>query len=115
MSLPPARLLLGAGPSPVHEDVLAALALPTIGHLDPAFAELMERVAGNLRAVFGTANAATLPISATGSGGMDALVVNLIEPGDRIGCGVSGLFGERMADALARAGAEVVRVEAEWG
>ena len=112
---PPPRLLLGSGPSPVPQRVLDALAQPTVGHLDPFFVELMEETAEFLRAAFGTANAATLPISATGSGGMDALVVNFVEPGDRVVVGVNGLFGERLSDELGRAGADVVRVEAEWG
>jgi alanine-glyoxylate transaminase/serine-glyoxylate transaminase/serine-pyruvate transaminase len=112
---PPPRLLLGSGPSPVPQRVRDALAQPTIGHLDPFFVELMEETADLLRATFGTENAATLPVSATGSGGMDALVANFVEPGDRVVVGVNGLFGNRLADALGRAGAEVVRVEAEWG
>ncbi|MDQ3608685.1 MAG: alanine--glyoxylate aminotransferase family protein, partial [Actinomycetota bacterium] len=112
---PPERLLLGSGPSPVPREVLDALALPTIGHMDPAFAEIMEDVATGLRATFATANRATLPISGTGSAGMDALVSNFVDPGDRVVCGVHGLFGERMADQLLRAGADVVRVEADWG
>ena len=111
----PDRLLLGSGPSPVPPRVLEALAQPTIGHLDPAFGEIIEETAALLRTVFGTQNAATLPVSGTGSAGMDAMVANFVEPGDRVVCGVHGLFGERMADALGRAGAEVVRVEAEWG
>ncbi len=114
-SAPPERLLLGSGPSPVPREVLDALALPTIGHMDPAFAEVMEQVAQMLRDTFATANRATLPISGTGSAGMDALVSNFVEPGDRVVCGVHGLFGERMADQLGRAGADVVRVEAAWG
>jgi alanine-glyoxylate transaminase/serine-glyoxylate transaminase/serine-pyruvate transaminase len=95
--------------------VLDALAQPTIGHLDPAFGELIEETAAMLREVFRTSNRATLPVSATGSGGMDALIANFVEPGDRVAVGVNGLFGERLADGLGRAGAEVVRVEAEWG
>ncbi len=109
------RLLLGSGPSPVPERVLRALAQPTIGHLDPQFGAIMDEVAEGLRATFRTSNRVTFPLSATGSGGMQAMVDNLIAPGDRVVCGVHGLFGERMADALGRAGAEVVRVEAEWG
>lgn len=111
----PERLLLGSGPSPVPRRVLDALAQPTIGHLDPAFGELMEDVAELLRGTFGTANRVALPISGTGSAGMDAMVDNLVRPGDRVVCGVHGLFGERMADALGRRGADVVRVEGEWG
>jgi alanine-glyoxylate transaminase/serine-glyoxylate transaminase/serine-pyruvate transaminase len=111
----PERLLLGAGPSPVPERVLQALAQPTIGHLDPAFAALMDHTVRQLRAVMGTANRATFALSATGSGGMDAMVANFVDPGDRVVCGVHGLFGERMADALRRQGADVVRVDAPWG
>ena len=112
---PPPRLLLGSGPSIVPQRVLDALAQPTVGHLDPSFVELMEETAALLRATFRTENAATLPVSATGSGGMDALLVNFVEPGDRVVVGVNGLFGERLTDALGRAGAEAVRVEADWG
>lgn len=112
---PPTRLLLGSGPSPVPERVLQALALPTIGHLDPAFGAIMDEVAVGLRRTFRTANDVALPISGTGSAGMEAMVANLVRPGDRVICGVHGLFGERMADELARHGARVDRVEAEWG
>ena len=111
----PARLLLGSGPSPVPPRVLQALAQPTIGHLDPAFGALMDEVAAGLRTVFGTQNRVAIPVSGTGSAGMEAMVANLVRPGDRVVCGVHGLFGERMADELARHGADVVRVEAEWG
>jgi alanine-glyoxylate transaminase/serine-glyoxylate transaminase/serine-pyruvate transaminase len=111
----PERLLLGSGPSPVPQRVLDALAQPTIGHLDPAFAEIMERCKDRLRQVFRTANDVTMPLSGTGSAGMEAMVVNFIRPGDRVVCGVHGLFGQRMADELQRNGAEVVKVEGEWG
>jgi alanine-glyoxylate transaminase / serine-glyoxylate transaminase / serine-pyruvate transaminase len=115
MTTVPERLLLGSGPSPVPRRVLDALAQPTIGHLDPAFGELMEGTKAKLREVFGTANEVTLPLSGTGSVGMEAMVVNFVRPGDRVVCGVHGLFGQRMADELRRNGADVVRVEAEWG
>ncbi|MDQ6777763.1 MAG: alanine--glyoxylate aminotransferase family protein [Actinomycetota bacterium] len=111
----PERLLLGSGPSPVPERVLAALARPTIGHLDPAFGALMEEMMDRLRRVMVTENRATFAVSGTGSAGMQTMVDNFVSPGDRVVCGVNGLFGERMADALGRRGAEVVRVEAEWG
>jgi alanine-glyoxylate transaminase/serine-glyoxylate transaminase/serine-pyruvate transaminase len=111
----PDRLLLGSGPSPVPERVLTALARPTIGHLDPAFGALMEDMMSRLRRVMVTENTATLAVSGTGSAGMQTMVDNFVAPGDRVVCGVKGLFGERMADALARRGADVVRVEEEWG
>ena len=111
----PTRLLLGSGPSPVPARVLEALAQPTIGHMDPAFASIMAETIKLLREVFQTENTATLPVSGTGSAGMEALVANFVNPGDRVVCGVHGLFGMRMADELTRAGAEVVRVEAQWG
>ncbi|HWF34583.1 MAG TPA: alanine--glyoxylate aminotransferase family protein [Solirubrobacteraceae bacterium] len=111
----PERLLLGSGPSPVPDRVLSALARPTIGHLDPAFGALMEEMMGRLRRVMMTENRATFAVSGTGSAGMQTMVDSFVAPGDRVVCGVNGLFGERMADALGRRGAEVVRVEAEWG
>ena len=98
----PDRLLLGSGPSPVPQRVLDALAQPTIGHLDPAFGAVMEDVAELLRATFRTQNRTAFPVSATGSGGMQTMVDNLVRPADRVICGVHGLFGERMADALTR-------------
>src|SRR3954468_3524207 len=111
----PERLLLGSGPSPVPPRVLTALAHPTIGHLDPAFGTLQDDVAALLRATMKTDNKVTFPLSATGSGGMQAMVDTLIAPGDRVVVGVHGAFGARMADALGRAGANVVKVEQEWG
>jgi alanine-glyoxylate transaminase/serine-glyoxylate transaminase/serine-pyruvate transaminase len=110
----PERLLLGSGPSPVPSRVLTALAHPTVGHLDPAFGALQDDVAALLRATMLTENRVTFPLSATGSGGMQAMVDTLIAPGERVVVGVHGAFGGRMADALGRAGADVVKVEAEW-
>jgi alanine-glyoxylate transaminase / serine-glyoxylate transaminase / serine-pyruvate transaminase len=111
----PERLLLGSGPSPVPERILKALSHPTVGHLDPAFGALQDDVAALLRATMKTDNKVTFPLSATGSGGMQAMVDTLIAPGDRVVVGVHGAFGGRMADALGRAGADVVKVEQEWG
>ena len=112
---PPSRVLLGPGPSTVPPSVLRAMAMPTIGHLDPAFLQITDQVCDLLRQVFETKNKLTLPISGTGSAGMEAVLVNLIEPGDRVLVGVSGVFGTRMAEVARRAGAEVVEVAGEWG
>jgi alanine-glyoxylate transaminase/serine-glyoxylate transaminase/serine-pyruvate transaminase len=95
--------------------VRAAQARPLLGHLDPLFLELVEQVQQDLRSVFGTANALTLPISGTGSAGMEACLVNLLEPGDTALVAVQGVFGERMVAIAERAGARAVRVDAPMG
>lgn len=100
----PQRLLLGPGPSPVAPRVLAALAQPTIGHLDPMFLALMDEVRERLRVVFGTRNEMTLAMSGTGSAGMETVIVNLVEPGDRVLVAVNGVFGGRLAEVARRAG-----------
>jgi len=111
----PHRLLLGPGPSNVHPRVLAALAEPLLGHLDPLFLAIVDDVQTRLRRLFGTGNRLTIPLSATGSGGMEACFANLVEPGDTVLVGVAGVFGERMSDVAGRLGARVVRVETEPG
>jgi alanine-glyoxylate transaminase/serine-glyoxylate transaminase/serine-pyruvate transaminase len=95
--------------------VLLAMARPTVGHLDPSFLVMMDEVAAQLREVFGTKNELTVPISATGSAGMETAFVNMLEPGDLVIVGVNGVFGKRMVDVSERAGARVVTVEAAWG
>ncbi|MEM9074780.1 MAG: alanine--glyoxylate aminotransferase family protein [Myxococcota bacterium] len=112
---PPTRVLMGPGPSDVSPAVLQAMARPTIGHLDPAFLQLMDEIRGMLRTLFGTSNEVTMPMSGTGSAGMETCLTNLIEPGDRVIIGVHGVFGGRMAEVARRCGAEVVTVEAPWG
>ncbi len=112
---PPIRLLLGPGPSPVHPRVSAALAAPTVGHLDPYYLQLMNGMQELLRATFKTKNPMTFAVSGTGSAGMEAAVVNLIEPGDSMVVCVNGVFGGRMVDVAQRAGATVTRVERAWG
>jgi len=112
---PPPRLLLGPGPSQVHPRVLAAMATPLVGHLDPAFIALMEETKRLLRVVFQTTNELTIPISGTGSAGLEACIVNLVEPGDEVVIGVNGVFGTRLTDVAARAGATVVTAAAPWG
>lgn len=109
------RLLLGPGPSNPYPEVAEALARPLLGHLDPEFLTLLDETCDRLRSVFLTQNELTLPISGTGSAGMEACFVNLLEPGDTAIVGVNGVFGERMCEVARRCGADVVRVEATWG
>ncbi len=112
---PPERILLGPGPSNVHPRVLQAMAKPTIGHLDPAFIELMEETKSLLRYAFKTENEITFPVSGPGSVGMETCLVNLVEPGMKVAVCINGVFGGRMKDIVRRCGAEPVVVEAEWG
>src|SRR5438093_13424294 len=93
---PSPRVLLGPGPSDVHPRVLSAMATPLLGHLDPQFLEIMNETQELLRQTFRTRNALTFPISATGMAGMEACLVNLIEPGDRVLVGVNVFFGPRL-------------------
>lgn len=112
---PPKRLLLGPGPSEVDPQVLAALGLPPLGHLDPAMLQIMGEVQEMLRGVFNTRNRFTLALSGTGTSGMEAALLNTVEPGNTVVVGVMGYFGERMCHIAERLGARVVRVDAEWG
>lgn len=109
------RLLLGPGPSNAPPEVLGALGRPLVGHLDPEFLDLLDETAERLRRVFRTENRLTFAVSGTGSAGMEAALVNVLEPGDVAVVCVNGVFGGRMADVCRRAGAEVVTVEAPWG
>ncbi|HXU36531.1 MAG TPA: alanine--glyoxylate aminotransferase family protein [Blastocatellia bacterium] len=112
---PPRRVLLGPGPSPVEDRVREAMAAPVLGHLDPLFLKCMDHIQEMLRYVFETENRVTIPISATGSAGMEAALVNVIEPGDEVVVCIHGVFGERMRDIVERAGGKPVIVRAEWG
>src|SRR5687767_10808984 len=112
---PPPRILMGPGPSDVHPRVLAAMATPLVGHLDPEFIKIMNETQQMLRYVFQTQNKLTLPVSGTGSAGMEACVDNLIEPGDAMLVCVNGVFGQRMVDVAQRAGAKVEKIERPWG
>ena len=109
------RILMGPGPCNPYPEAVAALARPMLGHLDPEFIALMDETNDRLRAVYRTANPLTFPVSGTGSAGMEAAVVNVLEPGDVAVIGVNGVFGGRLCDVAARCGAEVVRVDAPWG
>jgi alanine-glyoxylate transaminase / serine-glyoxylate transaminase / serine-pyruvate transaminase len=108
-------LLMGPGPSCVPPAVYDALAKPTIGHLDPVFIAIMDEIKIRLQQVMKTKNRMTLPVSGTGSAGMETCFVNLVEPGDRVLVLVNGVFGMRMADVAARLGARVDTLEFDWG
>lgn len=112
---PPTRLLLGPGPSDAHPRVLSAMSMPLLGHLDPAFLEIMLETQQMLRAAFLTKNPLTFPVSATGMAGMEACMVNLVEPGDKVVVCCIGYFGQRMIEVAGRCGAQVTVIEAPWG
>ncbi len=106
---------MGPGPSDIHPSVLAALAAPTVGHLDPYFLQIMDEVQQMLREVFQTENQMTMAISGTGSAGMETCVVNLVEPRDKVIVCQNGVFGGRMADVARRAGGDVTVLERPFG
>ena len=112
---PPKRILLGPGPSDVHQRVLDAMARPTLGHLDPKFCDMMEEMKTLLRYAFQTENQLTFPLSAPGSVGMETCFVNLVEPGDKVIVCSNGVFGRRMAENVKRSRGELVMVEDAWG
>ncbi len=109
------RLLLGPGPVETSPRVLRAMSSNMLGHLDPQFLEFMNETMELLRKVFQTKNQLTLPMSGTGSAGMETALVNLIEPGDKVIICVHGVFGQRMRDIAGRCGAEVISVESPFG
>lgn len=106
--IPPHRLLLGPGPSLVHPRVLRALSAPLLGHLDPAFLSVMNDIQSSLRTVFETEHRFTIAISGTGSAGMEASIVNLVEPGDSVIVGINGVFGTRLASVVDRCGGKTI-------
>ncbi|MBN2687062.1 MAG: alanine--glyoxylate aminotransferase family protein [Deltaproteobacteria bacterium] len=112
---PPERILLGPGPSNVDDSVMKALSKPVVGHLDPVFLAIMEEVQEMLRHVFMTKNHLTIPVSGTGSAGMEAALVNAIEEGDHVLVCISGVFGQRMSDIVKRCGGVLKTVETQWG
>ncbi len=112
---PPRRTLMGPGPSDVPPRILEAMARPTIGHLDPAFTDMMEELKQLLRYAFQTENKLTFPVSGPGSVGMETCFVNLVEPGDKVIVCINGVFGGRMVENVKRAGGIAVTVEDAWG
>ena len=109
------RLLLGPGPSMVHPRVLSAMAAPMVGHLDPYFLEIMNRIQDLLRYVFQTENRLTIPVSGTGSAAMEAAVANMVEPGDKVLVCANGYFGLRLAEMAKRYGGDVQTITRPWG
>ena len=112
---PPERLLMGPGPSNPHPAVLRAASAPVLGHLDPAYLAILGETAEMLRVVFGTSNPLTLALPGTGFSGMEAALVNVLEPGDGLVVGQAGFFGAKMAEIGRRCGAKVESVEGVWG
>ncbi len=113
--LPPERLMLTPGPSCVDPRVYRAMAAPIVGHMDPWFTQMMDDVQELLRRVFQTQNRITFPISASGSGGIEAAVMNALDAGDECIVCINGAFSERMAIIAERIPAKVIRVEAPYG
>jgi (S)-ureidoglycine---glyoxylate transaminase len=113
--LPGPRILLGPGPAMADPRVLCAMATPLVGQFDSEFTAIMNDVMGLCRFVFQTENPRTLPLSGTGRAGMEAAIVSLVEPGDRVVVGECGRFGLLLAEIAERAGADVVTVRGEWG
>ena len=112
---PPVRTLMGPGPSDVNPRILEALSRPTIGHLDPAFIQMMDEIKQLLQYAFKTENELTMPVSAPGSAGMETVFVNLIERGDKVIICQNGVFGGRMKENVERCGGEAIMVEDPWG
>jgi len=112
---PPTRILMGPGPSGANPRVVRAMAAPLLGHLDPEFLRIMDECRAMLRAVLRTRNTVTLATPGTGTSGMEAAVMNLVEPGDGVVVGICGYFGDRIAQMAERAGGVVKRVEGRWG
>ena len=108
-------LLMGPGPSCVAPEVYKAIGQKTLGHMDASFIAIMDEIKTQLQAVLNTGNELTIPVSGTGSAGMETCFVNLVEKGDAVLILTNGVFGQRMQDVAGRLGAEVDALEFEWG
>ncbi|WP_193200251.1 alanine--glyoxylate aminotransferase family protein [Nostoc sp. MG11] len=111
----PSRLLLGPGPSNAHPTVLQAMNTSPVGHLDPAFLELMDEIQSLLRYTWQTENSLTIAVSGTGTAAMEATIANVTKPGDVVLIGVAGYFGNRLVDMAGRYGADVRTITKPWG
>src|SRR6201997_236448 len=113
--VPPMRLMMTPGPSSIDPRVYRALAAPIVGHIDPWFKTCMDETQILMRQVFQTENRVTMPLSASGSGGIEASVLNALEEGDEAIVGVNGVFSERMFEIALRTPARVIKVEVPYG
>ena len=112
---PSERLLCGPGPTNVEPAALRAMHNPMLGHLDPELHDVLVDLVAHLRRVYKAESGMVVPLSATGTAGMEAGIVNLVEPGETVVVGVNGYFGRRISEIARRHGAQVVEVEADWG
>src|SRR5436190_21147298 len=112
---PSPRLLLGPGPSDAHPRVLSVMTTPLLGHLDPQFLDIMSETQEMLRQVYQTRNKLTIPVSATGTAGMETCLVNLLEPGDKAVVATAGYSGNRMVEIAGRCGADLTALQRPWG
>ena len=111
----PNRLLLGPGPCNAHPTVLQAMSTTPVGHLDPAFLQIMDEIQSLLRYAWQTDNPHTIAVSGTGTAAMEATIANSVEPGDMMLIGVAGYFGNRLVDMAGRYGADVRTISKPWG
>lgn len=112
---PSVRTLMGPGPSNVDPRVLKSMATPLVGHLDPDFLKIMDETMDMLRGLFQTKNKLTIPISGTGSSGMEAALCNVIEEGDEVLVCINGVFGQRMSDIVGRCKGKLTTIDIDWG
>lgn len=112
---PPERILLGPGPSNVHPKVLRAMSAPIIGYMDQYQFQIMDDIVGLLREVFRTKNTMTIPVSGTGTAGMEAAICNIVEKGDEVVVGVNGFFGQRLSELVRRCGGKSIEIKQSWG
>jgi (S)-ureidoglycine-glyoxylate aminotransferase len=112
---PNPRILLGPGPSMADPRVLRAMSTPLLGQFDPEFTAIMNEVMELIRFAFETQNQRAFPVPGTGRAGLEAAIVSLVEPGDRVVVGECGRFGLLLIEIAERCGADVVAVRGEWG
>src|SRR5262245_45018593 len=113
--VPESRILMGPGPTMADPRVLRAMATPLLGQFDPSFTRIMNEVMELTRFVFLTTNASAFPVSGTGRAALEAAIVSLVEPGDRVVVGECGRFGLLLIEIAERCGAVVVPVRVPWG